>query len=57
MERHPLQEGARHARAREPKELRHVRKVLRQSLEQCREHEQTGRCEVVDELSARAKRP
>ncbi len=39
------------------KELRHVRKVLRQSLEQCREHEQTGRCEVVDELSARAKRP
>ena len=28
-----------------------------ESLEQCREHEQTGRCEVVDELSARAKRP
>jgi DNA-binding transcriptional MerR regulator len=38
------------------KELRHVRHVLQQSLEQCREHEATGRCEVVAELSARAKR-
>jgi MerR family mercuric resistance operon transcriptional regulator len=39
------------------KELRHVRRVLRQSLEQCRAHEETGRCEVVAELSTRAKRP
>ncbi len=38
------------------KELRHVRRVLRQSLEQCRAHEATGRCAVVAELSARAKR-
>jgi MerR family mercuric resistance operon transcriptional regulator len=39
------------------KELRHVRRVLRRSLERCREHEATGRCEVVRELSARAGRP
>jgi MerR family mercuric resistance operon transcriptional regulator len=38
------------------KELRHVQKVLRQSLEECREHEVTGRCAVVGELSARAER-
>ncbi len=38
------------------KELRHVRRVLRQSLEQCRAHEATGRCAVVGELSARAQR-
>ena len=35
------------------KELRHV---LRQSLVECREHEATGRCAVVGELSARARR-
>jgi MerR family mercuric resistance operon transcriptional regulator len=39
------------------KELRHVRRVLQQSFEQCREHEATGRCEVVAELSSRSKRP
>ena len=39
------------------KEFRYVRKVLLGSLEQCRQHEQTGRCKVVDELSAQAKRP
>ena len=39
------------------RELRHVRRVLRRSLEECREHERTGRCRVVDELSTRAKRP
>ena len=40
-------------------DLRHVQKVLRASLELCREHEESGRCEVVDTLSAsaRAKRP
>ena len=37
------------------KELRHVRRVLRQSLDQCREHEESGRCEVVPDLSSRAK--
>jgi MerR family mercuric resistance operon transcriptional regulator len=39
------------------RELRHVRGVLRRSLEECREHERTGRCRVVDDLSAQAKRP
>ena len=39
------------------RELRHVRRVLKHSLDECREHEQTGRCRVVDDLSARAKRP
>lgn len=39
------------------KELRHVRQVLRQSIAECREHEATGRCAVVGELSARAARP
>jgi MerR family mercuric resistance operon transcriptional regulator len=38
------------------KELRQVRRVLRQSLEQCRAHAATGRCAVVAELSARAER-
>lgn len=35
--------------------LRHVRRVLRTSLEQCHEHEASGRCAVVSELSSRAK--
>ncbi len=41
------------------KELRHVQKVLRASLRECHEHEETGRCRVVDELTAtaRSKRP
>ena len=41
------------------KELRHVQKVLRASLRECHEHEESGRCRVVDELTARArsKRP
>ena len=39
------------------KELRHVQKVLRASLAECREHEETGRCRVVDELTARSKAP
>ena len=38
-------------------ELRQVRRLLRRSLEECREHERTGRCRVVDDLSARARRP
>ena len=41
------------------KELRHVQKVLKVSLEACREHEETGRCKIIDTLSAsaRARRP
>ena len=53
---HVIEDRLEHVEAR-MKELRHVRRVLRQSLERCRQHERTGRCEVVDELSARAKRP
>ncbi len=37
-------------------ELRHVQTVLRGALELCREHEETGRCAVVETLSARARR-
>jgi MerR family mercuric resistance operon transcriptional regulator len=37
-------------------ELRHVQKVLRGALDLCREHEATGRCAVVETLSARARR-
>ena len=39
------------------KELRHVQRVLRASLTECREHEESGRCRVVDELTARSKHP
>jgi MerR family mercuric resistance operon transcriptional regulator len=38
------------------KELAHVRRVLVRSFRQCREHEATGRCAVVAELSTRAQR-
>ena len=34
------------------KELRHVQRVLRASLKTCQQHEASGRCRVVDELSA-----
>ena len=37
------------------KELRHVQRVLRASLHECREHEQTGRCRVIDSLSATSR--
>ncbi len=37
------------------KELRHVDRVLRTSLKECRAHEATGRCQVVDELTAQAR--
>ncbi len=37
------------------KELRHVQKVLTASLAQCRAHENSGRCEVIDTLSATAR--
>jgi MerR family mercuric resistance operon transcriptional regulator len=37
------------------KELRHVDRVLRASLKECRAHEATGRCKVVDELTAQAR--
>jgi len=39
------------------KELRHVQRVLRASLEECQSHEATGRCRVMDELTARSKSP
>ena len=38
------------------RELRHVQRVLRGALDLCREHEETGRCAVVETLSARARR-
>ncbi len=38
------------------KELRHVQKVLRSSLEECHRHTPTGRCRVIDTLSARARK-
>lgn len=34
------------------RELRHVRRVLRESFAECREREPTGRCAVIDGLSA-----
>jgi len=37
------------------KELRHVERVLRASLKTCQEHEKTGRCQVIDALSAAAR--
>ena len=41
------------------KELRHVQRVLKVALTTCQDHEPTGRCGVIDTLSAsaRAKRP
>ncbi len=38
------------------RELRHVQRVLRRSLDECLRHERSGRCRVIDDLSARAKR-
>ena len=37
------------------KELRRVQKMLREALKECHAHETTGRCKVVDELSASAR--
>ncbi len=34
------------------KELRHLQDVLQGSLKACREHEESGRCGVIDTLSA-----
>ena len=41
------------------KDLRHVQRVLKGALTTCQEHEPTGRCGVIDTISAsaRAKRP
>ena len=36
------------------KELRHVQRVLKASLDLCRAQEQTGRCGVVDSISTQA---
>jgi MerR family mercuric resistance operon transcriptional regulator len=38
------------------KELRHVQKVLRGALAECQSHASSGRCRVVDDLSAHSKR-
>ncbi len=43
--------------AKRMSELRHVQRVLRRSLETCREHQRSGRCRVVDTLSASARAP
>ena len=37
------------------RDLRHVQRVLRASLDLCREHEASGRCKVVDELSSSSR--
>ena len=41
------------------KDLRHVQRVLNAALTTCQEHEPTGRCGVIETLSAtaRSKRP
>ncbi len=36
------------------RELRHVQRVLKAALVTCQEHEPTGRCRVIDTLSASA---
>ena len=40
------------------KELRHVKRILRAALAECRRHEATGRCRVIDNLttSVRSRR-
>ena len=38
------------------RELRHVRRVLHESFAECREHEPSGRCAVIDGLSVRTRR-
>ncbi len=37
------------------KDLRHVQRVLKAALATCQEHEPTGRCGVIDTLSASAR--
>jgi MerR family mercuric resistance operon transcriptional regulator len=37
------------------KDLRHVRRVLKAALTTCKDHEPTGRCRVIDTLSASAR--
>ena len=37
------------------KELRHVQRVLTRALTTCQEHEPTGRCGVIESLSASAR--
>jgi len=37
------------------RDLRHVKRVLEAALETCREHEPTGRCGVIETLSASAR--
>ena len=37
------------------KELRHLQRLLKASLETCKEHEASGRCQVVEDLTARTR--
>lgn len=37
------------------KELRRVQRVLKNSLSECLEHEESGRCRVIEKLSATAR--
>ncbi len=37
------------------KELRHLQKVLNSSLQTCRKHAKSGRCGVIDMISASAQ--
>ena len=37
------------------KELRHLQRLLKASLETCKEHEASGRCQVVEDLTAGAR--
>ncbi len=37
------------------RDLRHVQRVLKRALTTCQEHEPTGRCGVIDTLSASAR--
>jgi DNA-binding transcriptional MerR regulator len=37
------------------RELRHVKRVLGRALAECQAHEPTGRCRVIDDLTARSR--
>ncbi len=49
-----IEERLSHVEAR-MKELRHVKRVLGAALETCHEHEATGRCRVVADITATAR--
>ena len=49
-----IEERLEHVEAR-MKDLRHVKRVLGAALKTCHEHEETGRCRVVGDLTATAR--